>query len=60
MIGRWADDMALLRTSDGSTVEVPVPERLRDRIDVGASVDVMDDGLIDWRVPDDPARDPAP
>jgi hypothetical protein len=59
VIGRWGDDTALLRTDDGATVEAPVPEDLRDRIDVGASVDLLDDGLIDWRVPDDPARDPA-
>jgi hypothetical protein len=51
--------MALLRTEDGATVEAPVPEPLRDRIDVGANVDVMEDGLIDWHVPHDPARDPA-
>jgi hypothetical protein len=41
------------------TVEAQVPERLRDRIDVGSSVDLMDDGLVNWRVPDDPARDSA-
>jgi hypothetical protein len=46
--------MALLRTDDGVTVEASVPERFRDRIDVGTSVDVMDDGLVDWHVPDDP------
>jgi hypothetical protein len=52
VIGRWGDDTALLRTEDGTTVEVPVPVTLRDRIDVGASVEVLDDGLVDWRVPD--------
>jgi hypothetical protein len=55
VIGRWGDDMALLRTEDGGTVEASVPEPLRDRIDVGATVDVMDDGVVDWRVPDHPA-----
>ena len=57
VIGRWGDDMALLRTDDGATVEASVPERLRNRIDVGARVEVMDDGAVDWRVPDDPAPD---
>jgi hypothetical protein len=56
VIGRWGDDTALLRTVDGATTEVTIPEGLRDRIDVGADVDVMEDGLVDWRVPDDPAR----
>jgi hypothetical protein len=60
VIGRWGDDTALLRTKDGATVEVPVPERLRDRVDVGANVDLLDDGVVNWRVPDDPARDPTP
>jgi hypothetical protein len=59
IIGRWGDDTALLRTDDGTTVEAQVPERLRDRIDVGTSVGLTDDGLINWRVPDDPARDHA-
>ena len=57
VIGRWADDTALLRTEDGATVEVPVPAPLRHRVDVGASVDLLDDGLVNWRLPDDPARD---
>ena len=48
VIGRWGDDTALLRTADGVTVEVPVPEDLRDRIDVGTAVEVLDDGLVDW------------
>lgn len=52
MIGRWGDDTALLRTDDGATVEAPVPYPLRDRIDVGASVDLLDDGLVDWHLPD--------
>ena len=59
IIGRWGDDTALLRTDDGATLEAQVPEQLRDRIDVGASVDLMDDGLVNWRVPDDAARDRA-
>jgi hypothetical protein len=53
VIGRWGDDTALLRTADGATVEVPVPEELRDRIDVGASVDLLEDGVVDWHVPGD-------
>ena len=59
MIGRWGNDTALLRAEDGTTLEATVPECLRSRIDVGASVDLMDDGLIDWHVPDDPTRDSA-
>lgn len=57
MIGRWGDDMALLRTDDGSTVEAEVPKRFRNRIDVGASVDVTDDGHVDWHVPDERPAD---
>ena len=57
VIGRWGDDTALLRTEAGTTVEAPVPEGLRDRIDVGASVDLLDDGLVDWHVPNEPARE---
>jgi hypothetical protein len=52
VIGRWGDDMALLRTGDGDTVEALVPEPLRDRIDVGANVELRDDGAVDWRVQD--------
>ena len=36
VIGRWGDDTALLRTDDGATVEVEVPEALRAGFDVGA------------------------
>ena len=59
VIARWGDDTALLRTDAGMTIEAPVPEDVRDRIDVGASVDLMDDGLVDWHVPDDPAPEAA-
>ena len=48
VIGRWGDDTALLRTPDGATVEVPVPEHLRETIDVGTSVALHEDGLVDW------------
>jgi hypothetical protein len=50
VIGRWADDMALLRTSDGSIVEVSVPEHVRGRVDVGASVALLDDGDVNWHL----------
>jgi hypothetical protein len=49
VIGRSSDHMALLRTGDGETVEVPVPDRLRDEIGVGASVELTADGAVDWR-----------
>ena len=52
VIGRWGDDTALLRTADGETVEVPVPERLRERVDVGATVVLRPDGGVDWGLPD--------
>ena len=52
VIGRWGDDTALLRTADGETVEVPVPERLRERVDVGAAVELRPDGSVDWGLPD--------
>lgn len=55
MIGRWGDDTALLRAADGETVEVPVPEHLRDSIDVGTSVTLLPDGHVDWEDP--PAED---
>ena len=48
VIGRWGDDMALLRTGDGETIEAAVPEALRDRIDVGTRVTVAPDGVVDW------------
>ena len=56
VIARWGDDTALLRTEAGRTLEAPVPEDIRDRIDVGASVDLMDDGLVDWLAEDDSSR----
>jgi hypothetical protein len=52
VIGRWGDDTALLRTVDGETVEVAVPEPLRERIDVGATVELGPDGGVDWGLPD--------
>ena len=54
MIGRWGDDAALLRTDDGQTAEAPVPEHLRERIDVGARVTLLESGEVDWRLPDEP------
>lgn len=48
VIGRWADDTALLRTEDGSTLEAPVPWRLRGLVDVGASVDLEGDDVVEW------------
>lgn len=49
MIGRWADDTALLRTDDGKTVELPVPEELRPAFDVGAEVQLhrVEDRILD-------------
>jgi hypothetical protein len=40
VIGRWADDAALLRVEDGSTLEVTVPEPLRGAVDVGSRATV--------------------
>jgi hypothetical protein len=48
VIGRWADDAALLRAPDGSTVEVSVPEDLREGVDVGTRVSLLPDGHVDW------------
>jgi hypothetical protein len=48
VIGRWSDDMALLRTADGATVEVVVPKDRRETVDVGTTVVLLDDGLVDW------------
>lgn len=51
VIGRWGDDTALVRAADGETVEIPVPERLRDSIDVGATLTLLPDGRVDWEDP---------
>lgn len=50
VIARWADDTALMRTDDGTTVEVKVPEPLRQGFDVGAEaqLDRADDRLLGW------------
>jgi hypothetical protein len=50
VIGRWADDTALLRTDDGTTLEVHVPEPLRSGFDVGAEARLaQDDGrIVGW------------
>jgi hypothetical protein len=40
VIGRWGDDTALLRTEEGTTLVVPVPESLRDSFDVGAEAEL--------------------
>ena len=50
VIGRWADDTALVRTEDGAAREVPVPVPLRDRFDVGAEVqlDGAEDRIVGW------------
>jgi hypothetical protein len=37
-IGRWSDDTALVRTGDGRTAELPVPEELRAGFDVGSEL----------------------
>jgi hypothetical protein len=54
VIGRWAADTALVRTDDGRALEVPVPERLRDRFDVGA--EVLLDPTADRMVAVEPVR----
>jgi hypothetical protein len=50
VIGRWADDTALLRTDDGTTLEAPVPEPLRPGFDVGAEahLDQVDNRIVGW------------
>ena len=50
VIGRWAEDTALLRIDDGRTVEVAVPEPLREGFDVGAEVrlDGAEDRILGW------------
>ena len=54
VIGRWADDTALLRTDDGVTLEAPVPEPLRARFDVGVEVrlDRADGRIVGWAAAD--------
>lgn len=48
VIGRWADDTALVRPEAGPAIELPVPVELRDAVDVGAAVllDPADDRLV--------------
>jgi hypothetical protein len=50
VIGRWADDAALLRVADGTTLEVTIPEPLRAAIDVGsrATVGPQDGDDVRW------------
>ena len=52
MIGRWGDDTALLRLDDGTTLEAPVPDRLRERFEVGdaAVVDLRGGRLVAWEL----------
>ncbi len=54
MIGRWADDTALLRTDDGTTLEAPVPEPLRPGFVAGAEAELAhDDGrIVGWTAAD--------
>lgn len=56
VIGRWGDDTALVRRDDGETIEVPVPEHLREAIDVGTDVTLLPDGGVDWE--DAPSEGP--
>ncbi|HEX8052968.1 MAG TPA: hypothetical protein VF517_08240 [Thermoleophilaceae bacterium] len=50
MIGRWGDDTALVRTDEGVTFEVRVPEALREGFDVGAElrIDPASGGILGW------------
>ena len=50
VIGRWGDDTALLRMPDGTAIEAPVPEGLRDRFEVGdeAELEFVGDRLVGW------------
>ncbi len=53
VIGRWGDDMALLRLDDGTALEAPVPEPLRAKFDVGdeARLDFRGGRLVGWDLP---------
>ena len=55
VIGRWADDAALLRLDDGTTREVSVPEELRERVDVGTrtTVGTGESDDVKWEVGDE-------
>ena len=44
VIGRWGDDTALVRLEDGTTVEFAVSEDIRDRFDVGHTVNLEFEG----------------
>lgn len=50
VIGRWADDTALLRVEDGTTREIAVPEPLREYVDVGSRATVGPGGSddVEW------------
>jgi len=62
VIGRWADDTALLRVDDGTTREVPVPEPLREMIDVGsrARVGANGGGDVEWDLDEEGRSRPVP
>ena len=52
VIGRWADDTALLSVDDGTTREIAVPEALRGQVDVGSRATVGPVGTqdVEWDV----------
>ena len=62
VIGRWADDTALLRVDDGTTREVPVPEPLREMIDVGsrARVGANAGSDVEWDLDEEGRSRPVP
>jgi hypothetical protein len=55
VIARWGDQRALLRVHDGPTVEVPVPDAMGERVDVGDEVVVYLEGArpVGWALADE-------
>ena len=56
VIGRWADERALLQLEDGRVVEVPTPAHTIGRFDIGSPVLVSFDAAgatIGWYLPDE-------
>jgi hypothetical protein len=54
VIGRWADDQALVRLADGRVFELPAPPEVSD-FDIGDRVDVYldsDAAIAGWYLPD--------
>ena len=54
VVGRWSDEKVLIRLADARMVELPAPEALRGRFEVGDEVSVLleaDGEIAGWMLP---------